>query len=95
MFAPHHGLKSGRLPKSVLDKITPNIIVVGEAPSSDLTYYSGYNTITQNSSGDITFDSYGDKIRIYVESNTYSVNFLDDEQCDDNFGNYIGTLFLD
>jgi len=95
VFAPHHGRKSGRLPKSVLDKITPHIIVVGEASSSDLTYYSEYNTITQNSSGDITFDCDGDKIRIYVENFNYSVDFLSSEQCGNSLGKYIETLFLD
>lgn len=95
VFAPHHGRKSGRLPKSVLNKITPKIIIVGEAPSSDLAYYSGYNTITQNTAGDITFYCDGNKIKIYAESDTYTVDFLDDEQCSDDLGNYIGTLFLD
>lgn len=94
VFAPHHGRKSGRIPKSVLDQITPNIIVVGEAPSKDLEYYVDYNTITQNSSGDITFYCDGNKIRIYVESDTYSVDFLQDESCSDTYGNYIGTLYL-
>jgi beta-lactamase superfamily II metal-dependent hydrolase len=94
VFAPHHGRKSGQLPKSVLDKLTPHIIIVGEAPAADLTYYSGYNTITQNTSGDIAFYCDGSKIKIYVESDTYSVKFLDDECCADTYGNYIGTLNL-
>lgn len=94
VFAPHHGRKSGRLPKSVLDKLTPHIIIVGEASSSDLAYYSGYNTITQNSSGDITFDCDGDRIRIYVENTNYSVDFLSWEHCGNILGKYIGTLFL-
>lgn len=37
LFAPHHGRKSGRVPRDWLDKINPKFIVVGEAPSSDLT----------------------------------------------------------
>jgi beta-lactamase superfamily II metal-dependent hydrolase len=94
VFAPHHGRKSGRLPKSVLDKLTPHIIVVGEAPATDLTYYSGYNTITQNTSGDIAFYCDGSKVKIYVESDTYSVKFLDNERCDNDYGNYIGTFNL-
>jgi len=94
VFAPHHGRNSGRLPKTVLDKITPKLIIVGEAPSKDLEYYGDYNTITQNSSGDVTFDCDGDKIKIYVESDTYSVSFLKDESCSDTYGNYIGTLCL-
>jgi beta-lactamase superfamily II metal-dependent hydrolase len=94
VFAPHHGRKSGRLPQSVLDKLTPHIVVVGEAPSSDLTYYSDCNTITQNTSGNIAFYCDGSKVKIYVESSTYYVKFLDDEQCQDTYGNYIGTLNL-
>ena len=37
LFAPHHGRKSGRVPKAWLDAIEPTVIVVGEAPPSDLT----------------------------------------------------------
>ena len=94
VFAPHHGRKSGHLSQSVLDKITPNIIIVGEAPSKDLDYYKGYNTITQNSAGDITFYCDESKVEIYVESDTYSVDFLRNEYCGDTYGNYIGTLVL-
>ena len=94
VFAPHHGRQSGRLPESVLKKITPKIIVVGEASSDDLAYYNDYNTLTQNSAGDITFVCIGNKIRIYVESETYSVDFLEDEECEDAYGHYIGTLYL-
>ena len=56
LFAPHHGRKSGRVPKAWLNTIDPTIIIVGEAPSSDLNYYDGYDTITQNSAGDIVFE---------------------------------------
>lgn len=94
VFAPHHGRKSGHLPKSILDKITPRIIIVGEAPSSDLDYYQGYNTITQNSSGSIVFDCHDNHVDIYVGNENYSVNFLEDKSCPDYYGNYIGTLVL-
>ena len=94
VFAPHHGRKSGHLPQNILDKITPYIIVVGEAPSKDLDYYKGYHTITQNSAGDITFYCDDDKVKIYVESDAYSVDFLKNEYCADTYGNYIGTLVL-
>ena len=77
LFAPHHGRKSGRVPKDWLDKINPTLIVVGEAPSSDLTYYDGWNTITQNSSGDIVFECLNGKTRVFVSKSTYSVDFLD------------------
>jgi len=48
LFAPHHGRDSGKIPKSMLDKLKPDIIIIGEAPSANLNYYQGYNTITQN-----------------------------------------------
>ena len=92
LFAPHHGRKSGRVPKSWLDEIQPTVIVVGEAPSSDLEYYSGYNTITQNSAGDITLECLTGKTHVYVASDSYSVDFLDQENVADTHGNYIGTF---
>ena len=93
LFAPHHGRKSGRVPKAWLDAIQPTIIVVGEAPSSDLEYYSGNDTITQNSAGDITLECLTGKTHVYVTSESYSVDFLDQENVDDTHGNYIGTFY--
>lgn len=95
LFAPHHGRKSGRVPKDWLDKIDPTLIVVGEAPSSDLTYYDGWNTITQNSAGDIVFECLSGKTHVFVSKSTYSVDFLDEEQ---GVGNqhgcyYTGTFY--
>ena len=57
LFAPHHGRDSGKIPKTMLDALDPKIIVIGEAPSSHLNYYQGYNTITQNSAGDIVLNA--------------------------------------
>ena len=94
LFAPHHGRRSGRVPKAWLDAIRPTIIVVGEAPSSDLTYYAGYNTITQNSAGDIAFECLKGKTHVYVSSETYSVGFLAREDVNDTYGHYIGTFYL-
>lgn len=96
LFAPHHGRQSGRVPGKWLDRIDPSVIVVGEAPSADLTYYSGWNTITQNSAGDVVFDCLEGRTRVFVSSATYSVDFLDSE-----FGvvpcppgvRYIGTFY--
>ena len=95
LFAPHHGRKSGRVPKDWLEQIKPTIIVVGEAPSSDLTYYDGWATITQNSAGDIVFECLTGKTRVFVSKSTYSVDFLRKEQ---GVGNrhgcyYIGTFY--
>ncbi len=95
LFAPHHGRKSGRVPKDWLDVIDPKIIVVGEAPASELTYYDGWDTITQNSAGDIVFECLSGKTHVFVSSSTYSVDFLTKE---DGVGDrhgcyYIGTFY--
>ena len=91
LFAPHHGRDSGKVPKSMLDILDPDIIIIGEAPSGNLNYYSGYNTITQLSAGDITFVNDGDEIHIYVSKENYSVNFLKNRNKSE-YDNYIGTL---
>ena len=93
VFAPHHGRSSGKLPTKWLNQISPKIIVIGEADSSMLDYYKGYNTITQNSAKDITFKCETGKVHIYVSSSTYSVDYLNDEGCkDDSNGYYIGSF---
>ena len=94
IFAPHHGRSSGNIPKVILDKIDPKLIVIGEAPSENLNYYSGYNTLTQNSAGDITFDCTGNNIHIYVSNENYHVNFLKDKYKSNEYDYYIGTLEL-
>lgn len=92
LFAPHHGRDSGKVPEDVLKILNPKIIVIGEAPSKDLNYYQGYNTITQNTAGDITFECLGNLVYVYVSSNNYSVNYLRNTNHPNLFGNYIGTL---
>ncbi|MEM9272619.1 MAG: hypothetical protein AAGA80_06590 [Cyanobacteria bacterium P01_F01_bin.143] len=94
VFAPHHGRDSGKIPGSLLAQINPKIVIIGEAPSEHLNYYSDYNTITQNSAGHITFECVTKKVHIYVEKSSYSVNFLKKEDKKDIYGNYIGTLNL-
>lgn len=79
LFAPHHGRKSGRVPKTWLDRLEPRLIVVGEAPSDELEYYSDYNTLTQNSAGDILFCCETGKTHVYVGYPSYSVNFLGED----------------
>jgi beta-lactamase superfamily II metal-dependent hydrolase len=93
LFAPHHGRISGTLPTELLQAMNPDIIIIGEADSENLNYYDDYNTITQNSAGDIILDCRANKVHIYVGSNSYSVDFLVDEDMND-FSNYIGTLNL-
>jgi len=92
LFAPHHGRDSGKVPADWLEDIDPKIVIIGEAPSKDLDYYAGYNTITQNSAGDITFECVSGKVHIYVSNENYSVDFLDNEYESDTYGKYIGTL---
>lgn len=93
IFAPHHGRSSGKIPKKWRDQISPKIIVIGEADSSMLDYYNGYNTITQNSAKDITFKCETGKVHIYVSSSTYSVDYLEDEGYkDESYGYYIGSF---
>ncbi|MBI5914799.1 MAG: hypothetical protein HY842_05435 [Bacteroidetes bacterium] len=93
LFAPHHGRKTGKIPSNLLEEMKPDLIIIGEADSVYLDYYQGYNTITQNSAGDVTLDIDGKKVHIYVSSDTYSVDFLDEEN-KSAYDNYIGTLNL-
>jgi beta-lactamase superfamily II metal-dependent hydrolase len=94
VFAAHHGRYSGRIPHSILDQLKPKIIVLGEAPSRHLHYYGDYNTLTQNSAGDITFVCDDDKkVHIFASEEDYTADFLDDEgMSGDDY--YIGTLNL-
>ena len=92
LFAPHHGRDTGSVPKKWLDEINPKLVIIGEALSKDLNYYNGYDTITQNSAGDITFDCTSEETHIYVSNQNYSVDFLDNEYLPDTYGKYIGTL---
>jgi hypothetical protein len=91
LFAAHHGRSSGRVPHSILDQLKPRIIVLGEAPSRHLNYYGGYETITQNSAGDIIFECDGNKVHIFVSEDTYEVSHFDYEGLSGE-GTYIGTL---
>jgi len=93
LFAPHHGRTSGKVPSAWLDDMDPGLVVIGEAPSEYLDYYTGYNILTQNSTGDILFDNATGKTHIYVSDAVYNVNFLDDEGLDHKDGlYYLGTL---
>lgn len=94
LFAPHHGRDSGKVPDEWLDIINPQIVVIGEAPSKDLNYYDGYNTITQNSAGHIVLECESGKVHIYVSNRRYYVDYLDDEGMADTYGKYIGTLYV-
>ena len=93
LFAPHHGRASGKVSSDVLKKLNPFIVVIGEAPSQHLDYYKGYNTITQNSAGDIIFKCEGEKVHVYCSKYSYDVGFLKDEnKIDADIGHYLGTF---
>lgn len=95
IFAPHHGRSSGKIPTEWMKSIEPKIVVIGEAPSEKINYLSGYNTITQNSAKDITFDCNAGTVDIYVSNENYSVDFLKNKQKLNKFNSkYIGTLEL-
>jgi beta-lactamase superfamily II metal-dependent hydrolase len=97
LFAPHHGRDSGKVPEKWLQQMNPDIVVIGEAPSDNLNYYNGYNTITQNSAKDITLicNTEPKDIDIYVENPDYNVDFLKDYNLENiSDGYYLGTLNL-
>lgn len=95
LFAPHHGRSSGKVSSDVLKKLDPYIIVIGEAPSKDLDYYSSYHTIKQNSTGDISFKCEEGKVHIYITNYNYGwdTSFLSNESnYDTELGYYLGTF---
>jgi beta-lactamase superfamily II metal-dependent hydrolase len=95
LFAPHHGRASGKVPDTWLTKLNPKVIVVGEAPSEHLNYYPGYDTITQNTAGDVLFDCQAGKVHIFTSDDAYQVNFLNDDGLDHLDGlYYIGSMHL-
>lgn len=91
VFAAHHGRKSGKIPNSWLEKLDPQLIVIGEAPCRHLNYYTGYDIITQNSAGDISFELEGDKVHIYASDLTYTNDALQDEGWN-TFDGYVGSI---
>ncbi|MGS0997453.1 hypothetical protein [Rhodanobacter sp. UC4451_H18] len=94
VFASHHGRKSGKIPDSWLEKLDPQVIIIGEAPSRHLHYYTGYKTITQNMAGDITIDIVDDRVHFYVSNENYSHAELTDES-QAMFENYIGSITVE
>jgi beta-lactamase superfamily II metal-dependent hydrolase len=94
IFASHHGRDSGKIPDSWLEKLDPQIIVIGEAPSRHLNYYTGYMTITQNRAGDITMECVDDKVHFYVSNPNYIHTGLTDEGRDTS-ENYIGSIAVE
>lgn len=94
VFAAHHGRDSGKIPHSWLDKLDPQIIIIGEAPSRHLNYYTGYKTITQNMAGHITMECIGDRVHFYVSNDDVVHRGLDQEN-QTAFPNYLGSITVE
>jgi beta-lactamase superfamily II metal-dependent hydrolase len=95
VFASHHGRTSGKIPNSWLEKLDPQIIIIGEAPSRHLHYYTGYHTLTQNSAGDITMETDGNKVHFFASEADYFVDHLEQDARKKNATNYIGSLTVE
>lgn len=96
LFAPHHGRKSGKVSEDVLKELNPKIVVIGEAPSEHIDYYNGYNTLTQNTAGDIVFKCDRNIVHIYVSNSDYSVEYLNYQRMEDrSLGFYIGSFEIE
>ncbi|XFK06450.1 MBL fold metallo-hydrolase [Klebsiella pneumoniae] len=94
VFASHHGRKSGKIPNSWLEKLDPQIIIIGEAPSRHLNYYTGYDTITQNRCGDITMECIDNKVHFYSSNPNYTHDGLFNEY-QSTYLHYIGSLTVE
>lgn len=57
LFHPHHGRESSRPPTELLDALSPQIIVIGNAPNQYLNRDNPQKTITQNKAGDVVFQN--------------------------------------
>lgn len=96
VFAAHHGRDSGKIPDAWLEKLDPQIIIIGQAPSRHLNYYTGYSTITQNRAGDITMDFTNNKVHFYVSNSRYSNDALtNDGLLDVGKMKYVGSITVE
>ena len=95
VFASHHGRQSGKIPDSWLEKLDPQIIVIGEAPSRHLHYYTGYQTITQNRAWDLTMDFAGDKVHFYSGNPDYYPTATLIDEGENKFDGYFGSITVE
>lgn len=94
VFAAHHGRESGRIPSAWLKKLDPQFVVIGEAPTRHLNYYTGYHKFTQKRAGDLIFDCVGNKVHVYASKPNYKNKFLVNEGMS-AFPNYVGSLTVE
>ncbi|HEY1225161.1 MAG TPA: hypothetical protein VGE54_08055 [Brevundimonas sp.] len=95
VFASHHGRDSGKIPHSWLEKLDPQLVIIGEAPSRHLNYYTGYQTVTQNRAWDITFDLEGNKVHLYSSNPSYVPTATLADEGQSRFGGYFGSLTVE
>ena len=70
-------------------------VLIYETIIEYLNYYPGYNTITQNSAGDIVFNCSDGYVDIYIEKESYSydTDFLENKSKSDcSYGHYLGSF---
>ena len=94
VFAAHHGRKSGKIPDNWLEKLDPQIIIIGEARTRELDYYTGYEKITQNRAGDITMHLESNKVHFYTSNPAFKKPHWNDEK-QTRFENYIGSVTVE
>jgi hypothetical protein len=92
LFAPHHGRTSGKIPQALINKLDPDIIIIGEAPSEFLYYYSNFNTICQNSAEHITMQLHSEKIQFYTSNKRHTVDYLTNKGL--AHPDYLGTWYI-
>lgn len=68
LFQPHHGRESASVPSDLLDKLDPQLIIIGNAPSKYIDYGDTRSTITQNTSGDLMFINEEEYVHIYSQN---------------------------
>lgn len=95
VFAAHHGRKSGKIPDSWLKKLDPQIIIIGEAESRHLDYYTGYQKITQNKAGDITMEIVNNEVHFYSSKPDYQTTATLESKDKNTFEYYFGSITVE
>jgi hypothetical protein len=91
LFAPHHGRDTP--PRSWMDQMDPQIVILGEADEGHLDPYTGYTKIRQGRSGDLTIECVEGKTHFFAAKRGYTNTGLTDEGIPDRLGaKYIGSI---
>lgn len=92
LFAPHHG--RDRVPTTILEKLCPKVIVIGEAQKGDLEYYKKYTEICQNAAKDILFECEGSSLHLYFsgEASEKIKGAVMRDETRAKYSRYVGTI---